>query len=91
MKRADNPAVELPEKITFKKGANGTVYVYKTLRAYRDAKGRPTSDEAAIGKLSGDGRLIPNARYYDLHPDALYPQKSVAECQNFGALVVCVN
>jgi hypothetical protein len=39
------PAVEMPEKTSYKKGKNGTIYVYKTIRAYRDGKGRATSEE----------------------------------------------
>jgi len=58
----------MPEKrITFKTAKNGTTYVYYTLRAYRDDKGRSTSDEAAIGKRDEmTGYLIPNRRYYEI-------------------------
>ena len=66
MKRRENPPVEMPAKTTVKKAANGTVYVYFTTRAYRNAQGKPTSDEAAIGKLAPDGvSLVPNQRYYE--------------------------
>ena len=76
MRRSGFPAVEMPEKVTRKKGANGTVYIYKTLRAYRNDKGKPTSDEAAIGKLAADGvSLIPNVRYFQLHPTAALPAR----------------
>ena len=63
-----NDAVPMPkEKITFKKASNGTEYVYYTLRAYRNKNGKPTSDEAAIGKKDpGTGMLIPNRRYYEI-------------------------
>jgi transposase len=65
-----NP-VQMPEKkISFKKSPNGVIYVYYTLRAYRDKQGRPTSDEAAIGKKDQTtGMLIPNRRYFELFPD----------------------
>ena len=44
--------VDLPAKrISYKKGPNGTKYVYYTLRSYRNAQGKPTSDEKSIGKL----------------------------------------
>ena len=66
-----NEPVPMPgKKITYKKAANGTVYVYYTLRAYRNKNGKPTSDEVAIGKLdSKTGNLIPNERYYEIFQD----------------------
>lgn len=83
MKRRENPPVEMPERTTVKKAANGTVYVYYTTRAYRNAQGRPTSDEAAIGKLADDGvRLIPNQRYYEFFP---HERPAAAESKAFGA------
>jgi transposase len=57
------------KKVTFKKAPSGTIYVYYTLRAYRNKQGRPTSDEAAIGKKDPTtGMLVPNRRYFDLFP-----------------------
>lgn len=63
--------VDLPKKrITYKKGPGGTKYVYYTLRSYRNAKGKPTSDEKSIGKLDeATGKLIPNRNYYELFPE----------------------
>jgi len=61
--------VPMPAKrISFKKSQNGsTVYVYYTLRAYRNKDGKPTSDEAAIGKKdNATGMLIPNKRYFEI-------------------------
>jgi hypothetical protein len=67
------------EKITFKKGAPPAVYVYQTLRAYRNALGKPTSDEALIGKKDPHtGMLIPNERYFSLRgqsPAPLLPDR----------------
>src|SRR5215469_11863674 len=55
------------KKVTFKTAANGTVYVYYTLRAYRNKNGKPTSDEVAIGKKAPEtGMLIPNRKYFEL-------------------------
>jgi transposase len=64
----NNERVPMPEKkITYKKGVNGTVYVYYTVRAYRNKQGKPTSDEVAIGKKDvASGMLIPNLRYYEI-------------------------
>ena len=60
--------VPMPEKkVTFKKSPGGAIYVYLTLRAYRNKYGKPTSDEAAIGKKDPvSGMLIPNRRYFEL-------------------------
>ncbi len=58
--------VPMPDKkISFKKGKNGTLYVYYTVRSYRRKKdGKPTSDEVCIGKKDlNSGMLIPNKRY----------------------------
>jgi transposase len=69
------------KKITFKKGVNGTIYVYYTIRAYRNKNGNPTSDEVAIGKKDiSSGMLIPNKKYYELFniapPASSLPQNS---------------
>jgi transposase len=86
MKRPDFPAVKMPERVTRKKGAHGTVYIYKTVRAYRNDKGKPTSDEVAIGKLAADGSsLIPNARYFDFHPGGYLPVREAHRSVSFGA------
>jgi transposase len=81
------------KKITYKKGANGTVYVYYTTRAYRNKNGKPTSDEVAIGKKdAASGKLIPNKRYYEIFHGA-WPTgtcdatvKSIRSCGNTVAL-----
>jgi len=86
MKRPESPAVAMPAKTTRKTGANGTVYIYQTTRAYRNAKGQPTSDEVAIGKLAADGvSLIPNARYLGMHPAFAADPREVATSRSFGA------
>ena len=58
--------VPMPKKkITYKRGSKGTKYVYYTLRAYRNDKGKPTSDEVSIGKKDLEtGELIPNKNYF---------------------------
>jgi transposase len=80
--------VAMPEKkVTFKKAANGTVYVYYTLRAYRNNDGKPTSDEVAIGKKDPDtGMLIPNRMYFELFHSSLpkvekEPSKATPPCR----------
>jgi hypothetical protein len=46
-------------------------YVYKVLRAYRNAKGQPTNDRRSIGRLDpGSGLLIPNDYYWQVYPAA---------------------
>lgn len=45
---------------------NGTVYVQYTIRAYRNEKGKPTSERVSIGKEDPEtGKLIPNRNYYE--------------------------
>jgi hypothetical protein len=86
MKRMGYEPVEMPPKTTRKHGTGNTIYIYETLRAYRNDKGRPTSDEAAIGKLAPDGiRLIPNARYFELHPKPDMAHSRASAAVSFGA------
>ena len=57
------------KKVTYKK-KNGYIYVYYTIRAYRNKQGKPTSDEVSIGKKDiATGKLIPNKRYYEFFPE----------------------
>ena len=89
MKRKDMEPVAMPAKTTRKKGPGGSTYIYLTTRAYRDAAGRPTSDEAMIGRLADDGEgLIPNQRYFEFFPDARPAPSSVASLGASGALLV---
>jgi hypothetical protein len=51
------------------KNGNNT-YVQYTVRAYRNSKGKPTSERVSIGKLDPvSGQLIPNRRYYELYEE----------------------
>jgi hypothetical protein len=66
-------------KITFKKGSPPTIYVYQTIRAYRNSLEKPTSDEVLIGRKDlQTGMLIPNNRYFSLRgqsPSPLLPDR----------------
>lgn len=43
------------------------IYIQYTVRAYRNNKGKPTSERVCIGKLDPEtNMLIPNTRYYEL-------------------------
>ena len=72
--------IPMPDKkITYKNGPNGTLYVYYTVRAYRNHAGKPTSDEVAIGKKdTHTGMLIPNQRYFELFPETVSLDDSTA-------------
>jgi len=59
--------VPMPDKKVTFKTVNRIIYVYYTVRAYRNAAGKPTSDEVSIGKKDrATGMLIPNRRYFEL-------------------------
>jgi transposase len=91
-----NKPVPIPEKkISYKNGANGTIYVYYTTRAYRNDAGKSTSDEVAIGKLDeAPGQMIPNERYFEIF-QAAKPEtngktaspKTVRSCGNIVTLL----
>jgi transposase len=80
------------KKVTFKKAANGTEYVYYTTRAYRNKDGKPTSDEVGIGKKdSVTGNLIPNRRYFEIFQDPAQPTanaSNVRSVQSYGNTAV---
>jgi len=86
-----NTLIPMPEKkITYKKAVNGTIYVYYTLRAYRNKDGKPTSDEVAIGKKDiATGALIPNKRYFEIFHETSVSNvpKSVRSCGNTTTLM----
>ena len=60
--------VDLPEKGIVKQKVGNAVYAYYTLRAYRNDKGKPTSERISLGKIDeGTGKLMPNRNYYELY------------------------
>lgn len=62
----ENIKVKMPEHCV-KVPRNGTTYIQYTIRAYRNAKGQPTGERVAIGKLDeATGMLIPNRNYYEI-------------------------
>ena len=70
----ENSKVKIPEHCV-KVPRNVTTYIQYTVRAYRNEKGKPTSERIAIGKLDAEtGMLIPNRNYYEIFekrdPDA---------------------
>jgi len=65
-----NVKVPMPEKSVYfiTRGKNNVCYVYYILRAYRNDKGRPTSDAVIIGKRDSEtGMLIPNDNYFEIY------------------------
>ncbi|MCL2631995.1 MAG: transposase [Coriobacteriia bacterium] len=89
MKRKENQPVEMPARTTRKKGPKDSVYIYLTTRAYRNAAGRPTSDEALIGKLAEDGiSLIPNQRYFEFFSDTRDAPASVVALGTSAVLLL---
>jgi len=73
----------MPEKKVTFKTVNNVMYVYYTLRAYRNSAGNPTSDEVSIGKKdTATGMLIPNQKYFELFHEkkttTALPQKAAS-------------
>ena len=61
--------VEIPPHTVLVKSGLHT-YVQYTVRAYRNEKGKPTSERVSIGKIDPEsGQMIPNRRYYELFED----------------------
>jgi len=81
--------VDLPEQnVIFRKGPKNTRYVYYTVRAFRNAKGAPTSETVLIGKEDpATGKLLPNTRYFEIFGDPADHQRPLpraARGQAFG-------
>lgn len=79
--------VALPPHSVKVQSKNG-IYVQYTIRAYRNEKGKPTSERVSIGKLDPEtGMLIPNRKYYEI----FYKKKSdelptfVRSCGSYAA------
>ena len=54
-----------PHSVLIKNGQH--TYIQYTVRAYRNSKGKPTSERISIGKIDPDsGKMIPNRRYYEI-------------------------
>ena len=59
------------------------VYVQYTIRAYRNEKGKPTSERVSIGKEDPEtGMLIPNRNYYEY-----VERESILTCLHLFAVV----
>jgi len=60
--------VEIPEKGIVLATTGEKTYVYYTIKAYRNSKGKPTSKRVSIGKYNKDtNKLIPNRNYYEVY------------------------
>jgi len=60
-------------------GAKGEKYVYKYVKYFRNAEGKPRNKAKAIGKFDfGSGKMFPNSNYFDLyHIDPVLPDVEV--------------
>ena len=78
MALATKERVSIPEHcVKVHKGDH--VYIQYTVRAYRNSKGKPTSERVCIGKLDPEtNMLIPNTRYYELFEkrQPIHPQRT---------------
>lgn len=74
--------VPIPEKKITKHKIKNAVYAYYTVRAYRNAAGKPTSDKVSIGKIDPEtDMLIPNRNYYEIYCKSEMPEvESVKSC-----------
>jgi len=63
-------------------------YVYYTKKTYRIANGQIRNDRVAIGKLSEDGRLIPNQNYYEIFGESK-PVDLPDTVRSCGSYAVC--
>ena len=67
--------VPLPESGVVHQKAGKSTYAYYTTRAYRNEKGKPTSERVSIGKIDDKtGMLIPNHNYYEVYKGTQAPE-----------------
>ena len=81
-----NIKVEMPPHCV-KVPKNGTTYIQYTLRAYRDAKGRPTSSRIAIGKLDAHLMVIDNITLAPIKLRKLPPETAYREGMKYLEMV----
>lgn len=84
-------------------GAKGEKYVYKHVKYFRDAEGKPRNKSKAIGKYDvGSGKMFPNNNYYKLYnidpslPDVTvwdygYSYIVLKSCEDMGLLECLIN
>jgi hypothetical protein len=73
-------------------GAKGEKYVYKHIKYFRDAHGKPRNNSKAIGKYDAStGKMYPNENYYDIYKiDKNFPDVDVWEYgYSYIALKAC--
>lgn len=59
-------------------GAKGEKYVYKYVKYFRNAEGKPRNQAVAIGKWAGEGKMAPNWRYGEMYGvDPAIPEAGV--------------
>jgi len=67
--------VDIPESGTLPRRKGNSVYIYYTVRAYRNEQGKPTNERVSIGKLDEKtGKLIPNRNYYEVVKSTSEPE-----------------
>ena len=61
-------------------------YAYHIGKGYRNAKGQPSSEQTGIGKVTKDGKLVPNDNYYAIYENRLPPMPKIEidSIVNFG-------
>ena len=59
-------------------------YAYHIGKGFRNTKGQPSSEQAAIGRVSQDGMLIPNDNYFAIYRKHPTEQMQIDSILNFG-------
>jgi len=82
----DYEAVPLPSSNISVRKVGKYRYAYHIGKGYRNAKGQPSSEQTGIGKVTEDGRLIPNDNYYAIFENRLppAPRLEIDSIVNFG-------
>jgi transposase len=84
--------VKLPDKkITYKPSTNPDYkYVYKTIRAYRNEKGQPTSKTCLIGKvyIKEPSVLLANPRFFKQYLEHKENQVPISMVDSIGGMVL---
>ncbi len=83
--------VDIPNKVIIKK-QNDNSYVYYTVRAFRNSKGRPDNERKSIGKIDkSNGKLIPNDNYFKYIKNSkeseniVFNNATISSIKSFGA------
>jgi len=76
--------VPIPANNVSVRTIGNNTYAYHIGKGFRNAKGQPTSEQTAIGKVVGEDKLIPNENYFTIYNTRPADRVEIDSIMNFG-------